>query len=146
MSKKQSTRAAKAVASEATVEPSNNSMTIVFKQADTLLNIEVTGNVTEADKSKLYGTALNELFETVKIQANTGAKFFKLNQPIQVSVQINDLVVDTAKAEIKLQQKLKLNKTPQSFRRFAQRFVTIADHVTRERKVVDVDSVLESVK
>lgn len=123
-----------------------NTLLIQFKQADTELNIEVSGEVQNSDRNKLYGTALNELFETVKIQANTGARFFKLNQPVLVSVKVNDLTIDTSKASVQLQQKLKLNKTPQSFRRFAQRFVAIANHVIRERKVVNIEEVLKGIE
>ncbi len=127
-------------------QPSESiNLTIRFKQSDTCLTIEVTDVVTELTKQKVYGTALRELFEAVTLQSKTGARIFKLNQPVMISVKVNNIAVDTASANIQLQNKLKLNKTAKSMRMFAQRFVAIADHITRVRKIVDITEVLASL-
>lgn len=119
-------------------------MNITFKQNDTTLDINVKGNTINANK--VYGTALNELFHIVNLQSEVGAKFFKLNEPILISVTSGKFAIDSSSAHVKLQQKLKLNKTAKSKRQFAKRLVLICNEVLRAREVVNVNDLLKSLE
>jgi dihydrodipicolinate reductase len=124
--------------------PKAKEVSIKFTQEDTELSIIIEGSAT--DKNKVYGTALNELFHAVSVQKGSGARIFKLSQPIQLNVTCGEINIDTSVARVELQQRLKLNSTAKSKRAFARKFVSIADYIQREKVVISVDDLLATLE
>ena len=91
--------------------------------------------------NKLVGTACNELFELVDLQKSGSINMFKLSQPIDLTIVGKDFEIDTTKLSVELRTKFKLNSTPKSKARFAQRVFNVVQYVSRSRGIVELEEI-----
>lgn len=113
-------------------------MKFSFYQGDSQVNFNY--DVNPSNKNKVFGTVLNDLFRTISLQSVTGAKFFKLNQPIMVRIESDMFLLDTGTAHKTAQQRLKLNSKAKSKKAFAKKFVAIADFILHKPELITVDA------
>lgn len=124
-------------------------MKFEFYQPDS--KIEFDYEINADTKNKVYGSVLNELFRAVSLQKFTGARLFKLNEPVMIRIESDKFVLDTGDAFKKVQHRLKLNSSSKSKRLFAKKFVAIADYILTKpealtvKEVVDVLAIEEAV-
>lgn len=107
--------------------------TIKFSQGanSILVNFEFGKKSSE---KQIVGTACNELFELVDLQAQNVIKLFKFSQPVDITIESEKFTVSTESLNVVLRTKLKLNKTSDSKRRFAKRVFALTNYALRERK------------
>lgn len=91
--------------------------------------------------SKLVGTACNELFELVDLQKSGTIKMFKFSQPIDITIVGEGFEIDTTKLSFELRTNLKLNSTPKSKARFAQRVYNLTKYVHRNRGIIELEDI-----
>jgi hypothetical protein len=117
---------------------------IDFYQDETRLSFEFETQ-TELNQQKLNGSTLNELFKWISLQKDMGAKGLKLSQPINIKVEHNGKLFDTGNAKKQLQQKLKVNSSAKSMRKFAQRYTALISYMCSPFVALTVDEVLETL-
>ena len=111
-----------------------------FYQDGTELNFSFEVNPSNA--RKVSGTVLFELFKWIDIQKQMGAKGLSLAKPINIRIKSDTLALDTGEARKQLAQKLKLNSTNKSKRKFAARFQALTAYMSSPITVVDYEEVI----
>jgi|SRR3990172_1920944 len=92
------------------------------------------GDFKELDKDKIYGFALNELFEYLLLRKVIKGKEFNLAKTINISIELGGFKVDTTVGStIEMRRSLKLNTSRKSMQQFALKFCAICNFLLRER-------------
>ena len=122
-------------------------MLVTFFQESINLHFDLSGKLeTETDKKIIFGTILKELFDWIDIQKELKSDGLKLNQPINIKLENEFFKLNTLEAKRSLQQRLKTNSTNKGKRNFAQKFIKLADYMTREVNTIDIDSLLDQLE
>lgn len=122
-------------------------MLVTFFQDSINLHFDLSGKLeTETDKKIIFGTILKELFDWIDIQKEMKSDGLKLNQPINIKLENEFFKLNTMEAKRSLQQRLKTNSTNKGKRKFAQKFIKLADYMTREVNTIDIDSLLSQLE
>lgn len=107
--------------------------------------LELNFEVSNSNQSKVLGTALNELFAWCNIQREVNAKGLKFSEPINLKIEVNNIAFDTGKANKRLTNKLKMNKTAKSKKSFALKVKAIFDYSIRDFNELTFNELLESL-
>lgn len=98
------------------------------------------------NKSKAFGTAINDFFRLVALQSNGTVKLFKMNKPFDVIIKYGRQTIDTTKISSELKTKFKLNKTAKRKRTFAKNVWAVLEFMTADVKVMEISELVKSLE
>lgn len=106
-------------------------------------NLEIPLN---ANERKIRGANYSFLFNYLETSKKVGSKAVKLNKPISIKIECGGLVIDTAKVDISLQQKMKLQLTDKGKIAFIRRFKAIWEFAMNPFIVVDENDLIAQLE
>jgi hypothetical protein len=118
---------------------------VTYSQNDFVLsqNLEIPLN---ANERKIRGANYSYLFNYLETAKKVKSKAVKLNKPISIRIEVGGLVIDTAKVDISLQERMKLQLTDKGKIAFIRRFKAIWDFTMNPFIVVDENDLIEQLE
>jgi hypothetical protein len=118
---------------------------VTYSQNDFVLsqNLEIPLN---ANERKIRGANYSYLFNYLETAKKVKSKAVKLNKPISIRIEVGGLVIDTAKVDISLQERMKLQLTDKGKIAFIRRFKAIWDFTMTPFIVVDENDLIEQLE
>jgi hypothetical protein len=118
---------------------------VTYSQNDFVLsqNLEIPLN---ANERKIRGANYSYLFNYLETAKKVKSKAVKLNKPISIRIEVGGLVIDTAKVDISLQERMKLQLTDKGKIAFIRRFKAIWDFTMNPFIVVDENELIEQLE
>lgn len=118
---------------------------VTYSQNDFVLsqNLEIPLN---ANERKIRGANYSYLFNYLETAKKVKSKAVKLNKPISIRIEVGGLVIDTAKVDISLQERMKLQLTDKGKIAFIRRFKAIWDFTMNPFIVVDENDLIAQLE